>query len=303
MKKLILALLLTAGVVSAQKVDTLIAAPPQAVSALTTAVIGTPGGTSGCYWAVAKYTGGSVLSVFPSCLTNIPNTLTSGNKVQINFGLVANATSYDVVKTATSVFPQSGTCTTCLVATGLTSGITTDIGSVLSSYTLAGFANQNTQTTLQLNQQDYVTPTVELVNAAYPFTDSAGFIGLLSFNGVPVAFTHFNVVLLSEVNAGKIILPAVAGKTLRVVGVQMLPTGTFGGCTAVVLQDTNGVNVFSEAIAGLVNNVDVNETSANTTLSNYGNLLTLGAGLQIVKTGASCTTATSVLVIVSYTVR
>ena len=102
MKKLLM-LIASAALMVAQQQTTLTAVAPLPVQSLGAAVVGTAGTAGGCYWVVAHYVGGGVLSAAPICLNNIPNTLSGSNYVQIGWGAVAGTSvTYDVLKTTTN---------------------------------------------------------------------------------------------------------------------------------------------------------------------------------------------------------
>jgi hypothetical protein len=88
-----------------------------------------------CYWAVAHYQIGNVLSGL-GCITNAPNTLSSSNYVQVlPFAYPPISLNIDILRTASFLAP-SGACN-CAVATAVTSGAINDQSNSLSSYTVA----------------------------------------------------------------------------------------------------------------------------------------------------------------------
>lgn len=98
-------------------------------------VVGAPGQATWCYWAVANFQIGSVLSPL-GCVPNAANTLTSSNYVSIiPFSYPGSVLTVDILATATNQAP-TGACN-CAVTTGLTVGGTTQQSNSLSSYTVS----------------------------------------------------------------------------------------------------------------------------------------------------------------------
>lgn len=117
--------------------------------------------------------------------------------------------------------------------------------------------------------------------------------------------TLLATVLLADINAGKVLIPAVAGKIITPLDVKMTVSGNFAAGTSVELEDTNGtpVVVASVAQAGLSDGDVINETEANTTMgAGYLAPLTTGKGLALTKTGSDFTGGTSITVRVLYKV-
>ena len=98
-------------------------------------VVGVPGQTLYCYWAVANYQIGSVLSAL-GCV-NSANATLSGSNYDAIFPNVypPGVTNVDFLRTST-IAPPSGACN-CAVATGVTSGTVNDQSNSLSSYTVS----------------------------------------------------------------------------------------------------------------------------------------------------------------------
>jgi hypothetical protein len=113
-------------------VYTLNAAP---VPGASLSLVGGSGQTVLCYWAVANYQIGSVMSPL-GCINNGPGTLSGSNYVSVNpWSYPSSVTSVDILRTSSGVAPV-GACN-CAVATALTSGGTNDQSNSLSSYTVA----------------------------------------------------------------------------------------------------------------------------------------------------------------------
>jgi hypothetical protein len=299
MKKLLmLALLPLIGM--AQNPVNLTATAPPAVASLGAAVIGTAGTQSACYWAVVNYVGGSVLSAAPICLTNIPNTLSGSNYVQIGWQAAAGTNiTYDVLKTATRTPPTLGASTA--LSTGLTATIATDQGGGLSPYTFAGFPYASGIVQVLINNRDFVVPVFEctgtvnfpcqasfgqivpkgtagvikLGSKSSPFTiDSTGAAYITEGSAAPgaaigtiVAGNNYSTsanLTLAQVNAGTVILPTVAGQTYKVNHVLLQAIGgATATCTLVEVTDTAGspVVALSATAAALTQNTRVTEST------------------------------------------
>lgn len=98
-------------------------------------VVGAPGQATWCYWGVANFQIGSVLSPL-GCVSNAANTLTSSNYVSvIPFQYPASVLTVDILATPTNQAP-TGVCN-CAVATGLSVGGTNQQSNSLSPYTVS----------------------------------------------------------------------------------------------------------------------------------------------------------------------
>ena len=109
----------------------------------------------------------------------------------------------------------------------------------------------------------------------------------------------------AEINAGKVLIPGVAGKTITPLDFKMVVLGNFATGTSVDLEDTNGtpVVVASVLTAGLTTGAVINEAESNTSVgAGYLAPLTSGKGLALTKTGSDFTGGTSVTVRVLYKV-
>ncbi len=140
--------------------------------------------------------------------------------------------------------------------------------------------------------------------------DGCGAAGLIRvlLNTLPaqvagVARTVTVTATLAQINAGLVIVPAVAGKAITVSNFIARVTGNFATATAVVLESTNAspVVVTSEAIADVTDGAILNPNTAGTTLgAGFGHALGSGDGLQIAKTGTAATGGTSIEVTVTF---
>lgn len=343
MRKLLL--FLTMLPLAAQQTVTLTAVAPLPVQGLGAAVVGTAGSTFACYWVVTNYVGGSVLSAGPTCLPNVPNSLSSGNYVQVSWQAAAGLNiTYDLLKTTTNVPPVAGASSS--LATGLTATTSNDQGGSLSPYTIAAFPYATGGVLVRLNNRDYTVPAFEcfgstplpcqdtfdfavpkqgaavmrLGNRATPLTiDNTGALYVTQGSATPGApvgtitaggvFSVSASLTLAQVNAGTIILPAVANQTYKVqhVSIQAIG-GAAAACTLVEVADTaaSPVVAMSSTVAGLTQNTRVTEASAATiavTSAFAPTALTAGKGIQVLSTGSACTTATSFNVVVFFTIN
>lgn len=343
MKRLLMLLALSAGLMEAQQVVILTAVPPPSIQGLGAAVVGTPGTTFGCYWVVVNYVGGGVLSAAPVCLSNIPNTLSSGNYVQVSWqAATGTGVTYDLLKTTTNVPPLAGASSS--LATALTTTTSNDQGGSLSAYTIAPYPYAQGSVLLSVNNRDFPIPAlycfgtvgfgcqlavdqivpkaasgvIRLGSRTSPFTiDGTGATYITEGSSTPgaavgavVAGNVFSVsatLTLAQVNAGITILPTVTGQTYKVNHFLITAVGgTTAGCTSVNISDTTGTPVNAAAIAAatLVSGTPVNETASGVTLTAFApTALTASQGIQVRHVGSACTTSTSFTVIVTFTIN
>jgi len=124
----------------------------------------------------------------------------------------------------------------------------------------------------------------------------------------PITYTLSESVSLTEINAGKTILAAVAGRTITVVDFTIIAVGGAAtAATAVTLSDTasSPVVITTIAVAALTEgNLVKPYTATHVTngAAGIGASLTAAKGITIEKTGSAMTTATSFTAIISYTI-
>jgi len=107
------------------------------VSGASIAIVGAPGQATWCYWAVANYQIGSVVSAL-GCVSNAANTLSSSNYVSIiPYSYPGGVSSIDIL--ASQLYVQPTGTGNYAVATGLTSGGTNQQSNTLTSYTVPSF--------------------------------------------------------------------------------------------------------------------------------------------------------------------
>jgi len=132
----------------------------------------------------------------------------------------------------------------------------------------------------------------------------------LNLNGSVYSSTVTKTLLatatLAEINAGKILLAGVTGKTISVLDFKAKVVGNFAAATSVEIEDTNGspVAIASTAVAGLTDGAILNEVEANTTMgAGYLGDLTESKGIAITKTGSAATGGTSITVRIDYVIN
>lgn len=108
---------------------------------------------------------------------------------------------------------------------------------------------------------------------------------------------------LAQINAGLVLVPGVAGKSVNVTDFIARVSGTFATGTSVNLQSTNATPVIAVSLAeaGLTNGAVLVPGSANTTLgAGFGAPMGAGDGLTIANIGAPQTVGTSITFTVTY---
>ena len=176
-------------------------------------------------------------------------------------------------------------------------------GNVVTKWFGSGFEPPNT-TTLRLGS---ITNPFMVDYTGAPFTASnpsdSSSVGTITA-GV-VLSTSINLTT-AQVNAGTVIVPAVTGQTFKVQRFLLQALGgNTAGCTLVEITDQLGFVAASATAAALTQNTVVTEaTASGVTLTNFApTALSASQGMKVVKTGSSCTTATSFNVIVYYTIN
>lgn len=111
------------------------------------------------------------------------------------------------------------------------------------------------------------------------------------------------VATLAQINAGAVLLPGTAGKSIQVLDVTQLVSGAFATGTAVVLESTDAspVVVESTAVAALTNGAVVLKSTSGVTLgAGFAVKLNAGVGLQVAETGSAMTGGTSITFVITY---
>ncbi|MCK5602419.1 hypothetical protein KAR91_11130 [Candidatus Pacearchaeota archaeon] len=109
-------------------------------------------------------------------------------------------------------------------------------------------------------------------------------------------------VSLAELNAGKVIIPAVTGKQIVVLDFNIVCDGSFAALTSAELEDSSAsVNVCSLAQAQMTDDAVLTKGITGVTLGvGIAEGLTVSESLDITLTGATATTATGLIVVVTY---
>lgn len=302
-----------------------------------------PGNITACYWVVTNYVGGGIMSARPTCPTNVPASLSSTNYVLLTWQpATGTSITYDVLKTTGPNPPAPGATvaiTTGLTSPtyqdqggGLSTYTIAPFPYANASATLQLNVQDFTVPTFE-----YISGFGGVVQGAFgvvvpkgtgmirigsrstPITiDSTGALYITSGSPSPGSATGVTTggiivstsanLTLAQVNAGTVILPAVTGQTFKLQHVVLQALGgATAGCTAVQVTDTAGTPIvgISAAVAALTQNTIVSEyTPTTVTVTTIApNALTASKGIQVIKTGSACTTATSFNVIVQYTIN
>ena len=120
------------------------------------------------------------------------------------------------------------------------------------------------------------------------------------------ARTAYVVVSLVELNAGKVLIPAVIGKQIVINDITVRCSGSFGDLTTAVIESIHAspTAIFTMAQANMTNNAVLFKGATGVTLGDgFGTSLTTGQGVRIVKTGEPATTATGMFVSINYFLR
>lgn len=114
-------------------------------------------------------------------------------------------------------------------------------------------------------------------------------------SGTQPVWARFTITL-SEVNAGKALVPAVTGRKVYLHNFVAMPNGSFGSGTAIVLEDsTTGTDYISLAQAQLTDNnvLTLGETGVTISAA-FGDGGASGEGLSLNATGSDFDTATDI---------
>lgn len=109
----------------------------------------------------------------------------------------------------------------------------------------------------------------------------------------------------AELNAGKTVIAGVTGKTITVIGMQCVTSGTYADGTATLIQSTNDTPVVVETLAlagmgaGYLNLLDAGDTN-QTMGAGAGVPLGSGDGLKVIKSGSDFTGGTSQIFNITY---
>jgi hypothetical protein len=109
--------------------------------------------------------------------------------------------------------------------------------------------------------------------------------------------------LLAEINAGKTIIPAVAGQAITVLDYTARVSGAFATGTGVILESSNATPVVVTTIleAALTNNAINLPASANNTLgAGFATKMGVGDGLVVANSGSAQTGGTSIVFTITF---
>ena len=241
-----------------------------------------------------------------NCALVTNTTLTSYNDI-------GNALLTYTLATPGAIFPDASAQTTAAPSAG---GLTAaklatinDTGNNLPVVTISGNASAVNDVQVA-NGATTVAPVISAIGSDTNIDLKLAAKGSGIVNVPGVVYSSTLVITTANLNTPtlNVIVPAVTGRTYTPVGFFLQALGgSTAGCTLVELTDTAGspVLIASEAVAGLPQNQGVNETSSVTYLTfGAGWLapLTISKGIQILKTGSACTTATSFVASVFYTI-
>lgn len=148
------------------------------------------------------------------------------------------------------------------------------------------------------------TGTVNLMKANA--SDQVELGAVAAAKGDTVVHAKFLTVTLTQLKAGQVVVAAVAGRTLKVVGFRLKFTGTFTTSTTIRLSDTNSspVDIATVAIANATDaNILTEAGGTGLTIGTFGAALTADKGIQLrdVTAGQSAG-GTSIDVLVLYTI-
>lgn len=124
----------------------------------------------------------------------------------------------------------------------------------------------------------------------------------------PVQYVTKGTCSVAAVNGGTCIpLVAATGRTISVVGYDIIATGSAATCTGILLEDTNGTPVVASTIAAaaLTSGAHNFPGVSNNVLGvgfGAGSGLTISNGLQIIVNGSACTTTTSFSYQIEYSI-
>lgn len=110
---------------------------------------------------------------------------------------------------------------------------------------------------------------------------------------------------VAEINAGKVLVPAVSGKTIVVTDFAARVNGTFTTATSVDVEDTSAtVSVQSLAIAQVVDAAVLQDADTGVTrgAGMFGSI-TLGEALQVIKKGSDAAGGTDIEFFITYSIQ
>jgi hypothetical protein len=128
-------------------------------------------------------------------------------------------------------------------------------------------------------------------------------------NGSPVVQTYVGSLTLAQINAGAVLVPAIAGHTLKPIYCKIIPVGTATSGGPVTLKDSSGtVSILSVTFGALATAVGANPPCVTSEVvatgatwgAGMGGALTAANGIAIA--GGTLVGLTSATIIIEYTV-
>lgn len=170
-----------------------------------------------------------------------------------------------------------------------TSGI--EDGDIVELRTATVLAEETTAMTVTQYVMQADATTKELTAIELTATTST-----ITADNTAATFTYEVTATLAEINAGKEIIAAKTGKSIKVVNYTAKVSGTFADTTSVDLESgTTGTKVTALAVAGLTDGAVLFPTSANNTLgAGFATSLEVGESLKVTNTGTAATGGTSI---------
>src|ERR1035437_2586200 len=202
-----------------------------------------------------------------------------------------------------SASPIAGSFTTVLASGTITGGAASNIAINTNKFTVAA-SSGNTAIGGTLVNTGLTTTTgglLSIVTNDFHTPYSAG------ETANPVAMVTYGTCTVASVNADIcVILTGVASRTITVTHFDIKAVGSAATCTGVLLEDNNGSPVVVATLAAAqLTNLAHNVPLAATLGVGFGagSGLTVAKGLQLDVNGSGCTTTTSFLYAVTYTVQ
>jgi hypothetical protein len=164
-----------------------------------------------------------------------------------------------------------------------------------------------------IDNTDATTLTVTEDNialtGAVAVTGSTAFTGTVQAYSQPVVLNTRHRVTIAEINAGHEILPAIEGRTYRIISVKAIAYGEAVGTTTTVdvlgTQSTGPVKIVTFAQGALVQSAVLTDSADGTVLADGASFVACDANTAITvgKTGSDADTATGVDFIITYVVE
>jgi hypothetical protein len=164
-----------------------------------------------------------------------------------------------------------------------------------------------------IDNTDATTLTVTEDNialtGAVAVTGSTAFTGTVQAYSQPVVLNTRHRVTIAEINAGHEILPAIEGRTYRIISVKAIAYGGAVGTTTTVdvlgTQSTGSVKIVTFARGDLAQSVVLTDSADGTVLADGASFVACDANTAITvgKTGSDADTATGVDFIITYVVE